>query len=71
IKKTIKIKLLIKNKIYYKIIKQMTIKVIQESRYWLKIALMIFNEDLNPSLPFFVTEYSQNLYDTVSPFVFF
>lgn len=49
----------------------MTIKVIQESRYWLKIALMIFNEDLNPSLPFFVTEYSQNLYDTVSPFVFF
>lgn len=49
----------------------MIIKVIKESRYWLKIALMIFNEDINPSLPFFVTEYSQNLYDTVSPSVFF
>ncbi|OAB48819.1 hypothetical protein [Mycoplasmopsis gallinarum] len=31
-----------------------------------KFILLLFNEDQNPSLPFYAIEYKQNLYDLAS-----
>ncbi|QSB07650.1 hypothetical protein [Mycoplasma tauri] len=41
------------------------------SRKTFKYIMLNFNEDINPSLSFFVTEYSQNLYGTASQFELF
>ncbi|MEA4115599.1 hypothetical protein VBM87_02280 [Mycoplasma sp. 744] len=41
----------------------------KQDKYRSKQILLIFNEDNNPSLPFYVIEYSQNLYDCASALI--
>ncbi|WP_156930763.1 hypothetical protein [Mycoplasmopsis felifaucium] len=44
----------------------MRIQNLKSDKFYSKFVLLNFNEDINPSLPFYVTEYSQNLYDLAS-----